>query len=245
MRRNKQVLIVILVVFAFIITLIPTVFILTQDQENIQIEFMPKRMKSYPYHTVWLLLDIRTKTSNIMSNLSLNININTSIEMKYEIWENSPLIKVVEVFLYPNFTHLNSVIEIEAIVYSGGISKKAITTVQVVDWILDMPPEIESMRDEFVSYLSSNHTNFKINESTIWEELGRAPQILVVEHYLFKSAYWEMELAKHATIAPHDWVKIYLRSRSSLYPNWSGKISSWSSGNHTIFEIEPPDEIFR
>lgn len=247
MKGSKKFLILILVM-ALIIASIPIIFIIisnTQEQENIHIEFLPKRMKSYPNHTAWLLLDIRTKSSDLMSNLSLMINTNASIDMKYEIWETSSLSKVVEVFLYPNITHLDYEIEIEATLYSGGISKKDCAKIEIVDWTLEIPPEIEAMKNEFVSYLSLNHSNFKINASIIWEGLGRVPQILVVEHYLFKSTYWEMELAKHATMAPYDWVKIYLRLRFSLFPNWSGTINSWSSGNHTVLEVEPPDEIYR
>jgi hypothetical protein len=180
-----------------------------------------------------------------MDNLSLYININSSIEMNYETWETSSLSKLVEVFLYPNTTHLDEVIEIEAIISSRGISKKDYAFVQVIDWSIEITPLIEAMRDEFIIYLSNNHLNFKINKSTVWEGFGNTPRILIVEHYLFKSAYWEMELARHVTIAPHDWVEVYLRPRNSLSPNWSGNINSWSSGNYTILEIEPPDEIIR
>ncbi|MFW9999286.1 MAG: hypothetical protein ACFE88_04150 [Candidatus Hermodarchaeota archaeon] len=101
------------------------------------------------------------------------------------------------------------------------------------------------MRDAFVSYLSINHPHFEINENTSWDGFGNSPQILIVEHFLFKSAFWEMELARHVMIAPYDGVTICLRPRFSLFPNWSGTINSWSSGNHIIIEIEPPDKIFR
>ncbi|MFX1374783.1 MAG: hypothetical protein ACFFA0_03120 [Promethearchaeota archaeon] len=248
MKPNKKVLIVSLVGITLVMASIPIAFFMisnTKDHEKIHIEFIPKEITSYPNHTAWLLLDINTKSSDLMSNLSLIISTNASIELNYEIWENSPVNKVIEIFLYPNITHLNYNIEIEATVYSSGISKKDYAKIEVVDWTLEISPEIIAMRDEFVNYLSNNHTTFKINESTIWEGLGRAPLILVVEHYLFKSAYWEMELARHATVAPYDWVTIYLRPRSSLYPNWSGSISSWISGNHTVIEVEPPDEIYR
>ena len=248
MNPNRKRLIVILLGVIIIIALIPIIFIITygsQEEEKIQIEFTPNLMKSCPNHTAWFLLDIRTRTNDLMSNLSLQINTNISIEMKYVVWDNSPLNKLVEVFLSPYVSHLDNLIEIEATVSSGEITKKDYAIIQVINWTIEISPEIEAMRDEFINYLSINHTNFKINESTVWEWLGNPPQILVVEHYLFKSPYWEMELRRHATIAPHDWVKVYLRPRSSLFPNWSATINSWSSGNHTIIEEDPPDEIFR
>lgn len=248
MHLNKKAIIVILVTTALIISSIPIVYLIITHNligEKIQIKFIPNQMKSCPNHTAWFLLDIRTRTDDLMSNLSLQIYTNTSIDMEYEVWENSPLNKLIEVFISPTNSHVNKLIEIEAIISSRGITKKDYAILQVINWTVEISPQIKSMRDKFINYLSTNYTSFKINESTIWEWLGNPPQIIIVEHHLFKSTYWEMELAKHATIAPHDWVKIYLRPRSSLFPNWSGKINSWSSENYTIIEEEPPDEIFR
>ncbi|MFX0023885.1 MAG: hypothetical protein ACFE9S_16280 [Candidatus Hermodarchaeota archaeon] len=248
MRLKKNFLIALILGIVITATSIPFILIIitsNQAKENIEVQFIPDQIKSYPNHTAWLLLDIKTKNTDLMSNLSLNINNNSSIDMELEIWNNSLLNKVVEVFLYPNNTHLNTLIEIVANVTSRGISRVDYAYVRVIDWTFEITPEIITMRDEFIGYLSSNNTNFGINESTIWEEFGSAPQILVVEHYLFRSDYWEMELARHATIAPHDWVEIYLRPRSSLFPNWSGHINSWSNGNHTIIEVDPPTEIYR
>ncbi len=248
MKHKKKILIVLLIGVIITASSIPLIFIIifsNQAKESIQAQFLPSQIKSYPNHTTWLLLDIKTKNIDLMSNLTININTNASIEVESVIWDNSPLSKVVEVFLYPNITHLNNIIEIKANVTSEYISKVDYAIVRVIDWTFEISSEIIAMRDEFVDYLSGNHKNFGINESTIWEGLGSAPQILVVEHYLFRSAYWEMELARHATIAPHDWVEIYLRPRSSLFPNWSGHIDSWSSGNYTIIELDPPTEIYR
>jgi len=248
MERKTKVLLIIIIGFIIIFSSISTILIINyfnNEEQNIYVEFTPKEMKSYPNHTAWLLLDIGTTNHNLMSNLSISIKTNSSIELDYRIWENDNLRKVVEVFLYPNVTHLDNIIEIEATAYSGGISRKDFSKVQVVPWTIEISPTIEAMRDEFVTYLSNNHTNFKISGSTVWEGFGNAPQILVVEHYLFKSAFWEMELKRHVTIAPHDWVSVYLRPRSIISPNWSGTINSWSSGNHTVIETEPPNEIYR
>ncbi len=248
MNPKKKILVVFIFGLILIITSISIVIIIDfniKQQKNIRIDFNPKEMKSYPNHTVWLLLDIRTSNNDIITNLSLSIITNISIDLEYKIWNNGQLERIVEIFLYPNIAHLNQMIEVEAIASSNNISDKDYAIIDIINWSSDILPLIKSMRDEFVSYLSSNHPEFKINESTVWEGFGNSPQILVVEHYLFKSDFWEMELARHVMIAPNDWVTIYLRPRSSLFPNWSGTINSWSSGNHTIIEIEPPEKIFR
>ncbi|MFX1377721.1 MAG: hypothetical protein ACFFA4_01385 [Promethearchaeota archaeon] len=248
MTHNRKILIVLVLGIGLIIASIPIIFIIisnTKQDQKINISFTPKQMKSCPNHTAWLLLDISTKTSDLMSNLTFQINFNIFIKMKYEVWENSPQNKLIEIFLFPNITHIDNLIEIEAAVHSEGISKKEYAFVEVINWTMYISPEIIAMRNAFVNYLSKNQTRFKINETTQWEWLGNPPQILVVEHYLFKSIYWEMELNRHVMIAPDDWVKVYLRPRSSLFPNWSGRINSWSSGNHTVIEEDPPNEIFR
>jgi hypothetical protein len=215
------------------------------QKQDLCLNFTPNELKSYPNHTAWLLLDIKTKNSDIMSNLSFTIETNVTIDFDYNIWNNTPAEKLIEIFLYPNITHLDNFILVEVNAVSGVNSKTENAVIYVIDWTSNLSPLIESMRDTFVNYFSTNHSNFNINVSTIWNGFGNSPQILIVEHYLFKSAFWEMELSRHVTIAPHDWVTVYLRPRFSLIPNWSGTINSWSSGNHTINEIDPPEEIFR
>ena len=248
MKNETKYIIAIITGFGLIIASIPIIIFmvsLNQEQESIYVEFTPNEMKSYPNHTAWFLLEIRTKKEDLMKNLSLSIITNNSIKIEYQMWDNSPLRKIVEIFLYPNISHLNNFIQINVNASSKSIYQLDFAILQIINWTSNLSPLIESMRDVFVSYLDLNNPGLEINASTTWEGIGNAPQILVVEHYLFKSKFWEMELSRHVMIAPYDWVTIYLRPRSILSPNWSGTINSWSSGNHTIIEIEPPNEIFR
>ena len=82
---KKNNLIIFIIGMILIIASFPIVFIIvfnTQEQENIRVEFVPSQIKSYPNHTAWLLLDIKTKNQVLMSNLSLNIVSNSSIDME-------------------------------------------------------------------------------------------------------------------------------------------------------------------
>ena len=82
---------------AIIISSISVIFIIktfNNGNEPIQLEFTPNEMKSYPNHTVWLLSDIRTKSIDLMANLSILFKTNVSIDIEYKIWENSQLRKV-------------------------------------------------------------------------------------------------------------------------------------------------------
>jgi len=247
MNQKKKFLIISIVGLSIIISSISAIFLSNlhnNREDRIQIEFTPEEMKSYPNHTAWLLLDIRSKKIETISNISISIKTNNSIKLEYKIW-NHLIEKVIEIFLYPNASHLDKSIQIEAIVSNNYFNKTQYAEVKIVNWTLEIPSIVETMRDVFVSYMSVYHPNFKINEEIVWEEFGSTPFILVVEHYLFKSEFWEMELARHVMIAPYDWVIIYLRPRFTIYPNWSGTIKSWSSGNYTIIENEPPNIIYR
>jgi hypothetical protein len=208
------------------------------------ITFTPEEMYSYPGHTAWLLAEV--DMPNVDSNLRIVIDTNSSIEYEIKYWGMIFDSNLIEIFLYPNQTHLDYTIEVTLTITGSeiGVTRNS-AYIKIVDWTSTVTAEIIEIRDRFVEYLEENCTTFQINESTSWDAFGNAPMILIVEHYLFKSEYWEMEISRHVTIQPHDWVKIYLRPRRSLAPIWSGIIKSWGSGNHTIDEIEPPEEIFR
>jgi len=153
--------------------------------------------------------------------------------------------KVLELFVKPNSTHLNHDIEIKLVCVDNNINIEGFATIKIIDWASKNITEVEIMRDAFVSYFSSNQSSFGINETIVWDGFDNAPQILIVEHYLFRSAFWELALSRHVMIAPHDWVRVYLRPRNQISPLWSGIIESWSSGNYNISETDPPSSIYR
>ncbi len=216
---------------------------INKDKSNIT--FIPNYVKSFPNHTAWLLAEINIYNSRLLENLSITVQTNETIDLEYKVWNNAPTKKILEVFINPNSTHLNNIIEVEAIVSNPNAMIKGSAIVEVIDWFAKNISEVVGMRDEFISYLSVNKPSFGINESIIWDSFDNAPQILVVEHYLFRSEFWEMELSRHVMIAPHDWVQVYIRPRNQCCPIWAGIIESWSSENHTVIEIEPPSGIYR
>jgi hypothetical protein len=239
------------IIFFIIIFLLASIFApfltiffsITRNKSNIT--FIPNYIKSFPNHTAWLLAEINIYDSKLLENLSITVQTNETVDMEYKVWNNKPSQKVLEVFINPNSTHLNNLIEVEAIVSNDNTMIKGSAIVEVIDWFPKNISEVVGMRNVFSSYLFVNKLSFGINESTIWDSFDNAPQILVVEHYLFRSEIWEMELSRHIMIAPHDWVQVYIRPRNQSKPIWAGVIESWSSGNHTVIEIEPPSVIYR
>jgi hypothetical protein len=211
----------------------------------IEIIFEPNNMLSCPGHTAWLLANIVLNQQESLSEFTINIVTNVSIEKESKLWLNSEDSGLIEIFLYPNSTHLEKTVEVTVNATNNEISASSSAFVTVVNWTMTIDAEIYDMQNRFVQYLEANCTSYNINNSISWQEFGSAPMILIVSHYLFKSEFWEMELSRHVTMEPHDWVKIYLRPRNSLLPIWCGKINSWLSSNHTIEVIVPPDEIYR
>jgi hypothetical protein len=101
------------------------------------------------------------------------------------------------------------------------------------------------VRDRFVPWLAEHHPELGITSATEWRGTVVIPQVLVVMHYLFFSAEWEMHVEWHIVIPPYDWARIDLRRR---LPDWrpsrAFEISSWANETEPI-EIEPPESIWR
>ena len=226
--------------------IIPFIYVVFSiNPKKATITFYPSSLKSFPNNTAWLIAEINIRDTTILHDPLISVASNESISLDYTLWDNSPENKVLEIFLNPNSTHLNHKIEIEARVSNNNTIIKNSALVEIINWTQSNISEVIGMRDVFISHLSINEPSFNINESIIWEGFDNAPQILIVEHYLFRSEFWEMELSRHVMIAPYDWVKVYLRPRNQTKPTWSGMITSWSSGNHTIVETDPPAMVYR
>ncbi|NVM16503.1 MAG: hypothetical protein HWN80_02225 [Candidatus Lokiarchaeota archaeon] len=248
MNRNKKKIVIALigVILATASIIIPFIyFFLSNDAKIPQIVFIPKYLKSFPNHTAWLLAEVHSVETDFTDNCSIIIEPNESIYIDYKVWDNQDDSKVLELFVKPNSTHLNHIIEIKLELIDNKINLEGFATIEVINWGSKNITEVQVMRDAFISYLSSNRSSFGINKSLIWEGFDNAPQILIVEHYLFRSEYWELALSRHVMIAPHDWVRVYIRPRNQITPIWSGIIESWSSGNHNITELEPELSIYR
>ncbi|MFX0011156.1 MAG: hypothetical protein ACFE9R_12630 [Candidatus Hermodarchaeota archaeon] len=243
-KRICIILFAIILVSSMIIT--PFIFVFFSiNPKKATITFYPSSLKSFPNQTAWLIAEINILDTTILHNPLISVASNESISLDYTLWDNTPKNKVLEIFIVPNSTHLNHKIEIEARVSNNNTIIKNSAFVEIINWTQSNISEVIGMRDVFISHFSLNEPTFNINESTIWEGFDNAPQILIVEHYLFRSEFWEMELSRHVMIAPYDWVKVYLRPRNQIKPIWEGIITSWSSGNHTIIETDPPPMIYR
>ncbi|MBD3189253.1 MAG: hypothetical protein GF308_01340 [Candidatus Heimdallarchaeota archaeon] len=214
------------------------------NSNELIIDYSHNEIFSYPGQTAWLVADIRW--SNYQSPIDGTIAVSTShiIDFNFEVWSND-YSKTVEIFLFPNETHLGDIISVQLSVTTSSEFITRNATIEVVNWSSVIIPEVSQMLHCFTDYLLENHSSYSLGENASLTFMGIIPQFLVVEHYLFRSTSWELTLSRHVTHSPDDWVKIYLRARNAIQPIWAAKISSWGSGNHTLFEITPPESVFR
>ncbi|MFX1368701.1 MAG: hypothetical protein ACFFAY_08900 [Promethearchaeota archaeon] len=216
------------------------IFYMNIGSPNLDIEFIPNEINTAPGEVGWFIVAIETNVQTTAYDVSIQTN--TSIESNYTFWPEAPLL---EVFLYPNSSHIDSCIEVEVSLSSGELVSHDTAILNVLNWTFEQLPAVLEKRDVFINFLSANFPELDITATTPWTPIYNGAGILIVGHYLFKSSEWEMEISWHVMIQPHDWVQVYLRNRAELQPSWAGKIESWGSDNHSVVEIDPPDEIYR
>lgn len=236
--RRWPVFVVLLIVISSVFAVV--LISLTSNSETLNIDFIPDHSNTSPGGTGWFIVEI--DATEEIATYDVAIQTNTSIETDYEYWSQTPLL---EVFIYPNTSHIDMCIEVEVVFTWGELVASDSAFLYVLNWTFGELSEVIQKRDVFIDHLASTYPELGINQTTSWTPIWNGAGILIVGHYLFKSTYWEMEIAWHVMIAPHDWVQVYLRPRAEVQPSWAGKIDSWTTDNETVVEMELPSEIYR
>lgn len=214
--------------------------LLSMNSNPLKVEFVPEHLNTIPNDVGWFLVKITT--SEELSDSEIEIHTNATVDTDYTFW---PVTKLIEVFIYPTESNIDQCIEIELTFNCNSLIAKDTAFAYVWNWTSEEVSYASGMRDVFVNYLAEDNPEFGINETTVWTPIYNTAGIIIVTHYLFQSEQWEMEVAWHVMIAPSDWVHVYLRQRCDLEPSWGGEISSWSTDNETVIEVDPPIEIWR
>lgn len=96
----------------------------------------------------------------------------------------------------------------------------------------------------FVAWLGTEHPELGITDATAWEGM-RGSWVLIVEHYLYFSDEWELDLEWHVMVPPSDWSRISLRKRwTEARPSFAYEIESVAGGDAPR-EIAPPEAVWR
>lgn len=96
----------------------------------------------------------------------------------------------------------------------------------------------------FVTWLETDRPELGITSKTAWDGTPGS-WVLIVEHYLYFSTEWELDLEWHVMVPPDDWSRISLRKRGSeVAPSLAFEISSVTNKTEPK-EIEPPEAVWR
>jgi hypothetical protein len=150
-----------------------------------------------------------------------------------------------EVYVVPDEENEGKTVSVTITASRGGYEKSKTVTFEVVPGEDDRGPKAAELMEKFIPWLAEKHPEIGITTDTVWEGTTVSPQWLVVSHYLFISEEWEMHIAWHNMIPPHDWVRIDLRKRfEEDKPSYAFEISSVTANDEPI-AIEVPDDIWR
>lgn len=241
MKYSKRVLISIVILLVVISS--SSVIILTYlntGPSRLEISFTPDSLNTIPDDVGWFLVEI--DTDQYIVDYNVDISTNVSVDTDYNYWPETPLL---EVFLYPNSSHIDLCIEINVTFSSGSLTASDTAQMDVLNWTASDLAYVLERKNVFIEYLIDNHPEFGITHGTEWTPIYNCAGILIVGHYLFLSDDWELEIDWHVMIPPYDWVRVYLRNRADLDPSWAGEIQSWSTNNTVVLEISPPEQIYR
>ena len=165
---------------------------------------------------------------------------------KVEIYQSAIVEgQVAEVAVIPEQASIGSIIEVTITGSRSGLTDEKTITFEVVDWEDDRQEYATELRDQFVSWLETDHPELGITNDTQWTGTIVSPQWLIVSHYLFFSDEWEMHIEWHIMVPPDDWARIDLRHRfDELKPSYAFEISSVTANDDPIL-IEVPESVWR
>lgn len=133
---------------------------------------------------------------------------------------------------------------IEIAATRAGARQTETRTLELVSGTDDWKADADAHLAPFITWLAANRPDLGITAATKWEGTPGS-WVLVVNHYLYFSTDWELNLAWHVMIAPDDWSRIALRKRGSeVAPSLAFEISSVSGGT-APHEIAPPEAVWR
>ena len=151
---------------------------------------------------------------------------------------------VGEVSVVPAAVATETNLEVQITARRGDIERIETRTLAVFADEDGLKEEATEHLAAFLPSLAASHPELGIDESTAWESTPGS-WVLVVNHYLFFSADWEVDLEWHVMIAPDDWSRIHLRRRwTETRPSLAFEISSVSGGTE-VHEITPADAVWR
>ncbi len=152
---------------------------------------------------------------------------------------------VAEVVVIPEPDSTGATVTVTITGTAAEVTEQSKVSFEVIGGEDDRAAYATQIRDMFVPWLAANRPEPGITEATAWQGTMVSPQWLVVSHYVFFSAEWEMHVEWHIMVAPDDWARIDLRRRFvETTPSQAFEISSVTQGGEP-HPYDVPESIWR
>ena len=140
---------------------------------------------------------------------------------------------VSEILLHPEPVIAQGTYKITLTSSHADTTKSIELEIDIIDWGSDNYETAIAQRNEFKDFLEAADPAYA-------ELFGKAdiiyqtyPQVLIVSHYTFIYADYELRLCYHNMIPPHDWYMVRIRKRNCEEPEFAARRET----NGSIHEI--------
>jgi len=168
-------------------------------------------------------------TGTVNLSLSAISRLNAALD-RVSVTAASP---VFEVTVRPSKSIPLGIHTIEVRATCGGETLVLPLEVEVVNWSGWGSGNAENELAEFYDWLAAEHPELGSLIGLNWFTYGTYPGILIVEHWTFLDAEYELRLCFHVMIPPYDWSKIMIRPRGQ----WDPILAAHRETDGTIYEI--------
>ncbi len=125
---------------------------------------------------------------------------------------------MAEAFFRPTTAQDGQMASFEVRATSGDVQTAVTGTFEIMAWEDDGPAYANSLLAIFLPYVSAHHPELGLGPDVTWIESWNSQPVLVVTHRSYLSSDWELHVAWHNTIPPHDWAYVLGRRRDELDP---------------------------
>jgi hypothetical protein len=151
---------------------------------------------------------------------------------------------VGEVWVVPDASSVETTATVDITANRGGVDRTEHRSISIMPMADERAADAQPYFERWVAWLAANQPQLGITLDTVWQPTF-VSTFLVVSHYAYWSAEWEMVVAWHNMIPPSDWSEIYLRHRDTeAQPSLAFRIDS-VAGNTEPQPVGPPAEVMR
>jgi hypothetical protein len=110
----------------------------------------------------------------------------------------------------------------------------------------ELAAEAINIRNIFISWIATNCPDLGISLDEVWAGTIVYPNTVVIKYFLFFSEKWEVGIRWNTSTNSLDWAQMYLRLRTAQFaPSRSFEIASLSAASPDVYEISPPNTVWR